>query len=216
MPIHIVSHDACLLHDNGPDHPERPDRLRTLQALFKDPNLGVELEHHEAPEATRAQIERLHPPAHFEHVRDTARAGGGRLDPDTSVIEASWEAGLRAAGAGIRAVHLAFSTGDPVFAAVRPPGHHAEAAQAMGFCLFGNIALAAVEAREQGLAERVLIIDWDVHHGNGTQSLVEHEPAIRFISLHQSPLYPGTGAEDERGVGNVWNVPRAPGLPPED
>ena len=142
-----------------------------------------------------------------------SRSGGGALDPDTSVSLGSFEAARRAVGAGIRGVHLA-AAGDHAFAAVRPPGHHAEAAQAMGFCLFGNIALAAAEARDAGLAERVLILDWDVHHGNGTQALVEHEPAIRFVSLHQWPLYPGTGGEAERGCGNVWNVPRPAGLDP--
>ena len=215
MPVHVITHKACLLHDNGPGHPERPARLETLHELFEDPALGVELARHEAPEASIEQLGLLHPPAYIEHVQQTALGGGGRLDADTTVIEASWPAALRAAGAGIHAVHLAFTTGEPVFAAVRPPGHHAEAAQAMGFCLFGNIALAAVEARQAGLAERVLIIDWDVHHGNGTQALVEHEPMIHFVSIHQWPLYPGTGRAEERGVGNVWNVPRPPGLAPQ-
>ena len=216
MAVHFVSHDACIGHEGGPGHPERPDRLRTINDLVADPELGVKLELHEAPRAEREQIERLHPADYVDRVRDLSLAGGGALDPDTSVNEHSWEAALRAVGAGIRAVHLASTTRRNVFASVRPPGHHAESARAMGFCLFGNIALAAAEARAAGLADEVLIIDWDVHHGNGTQALVQNEAAIRFISLHQWPLYPGTGREDERGVGNVWNIPRPGGLPPAE
>lgn len=216
MPVHIIDHEDCLLHEGGPGHPERPDRLRVLNELLSDPELGVEIIRHEAPEADRSQLERLHPASHIDRVQEVSLAGGGALDPDTSVNRHSWSAALRSAGAGMRAVRLAAETGEHAFVPVRPPGHHAEAGRAMGFCLFGNIALAAAEARAAGLAEEVLIIDWDVHHGNGTQALVENEAAVRFISLHQWPLYPGTGREDERGVGNVWNIPMPGGRPPEE
>ena len=214
--IHCVTHEACLGHEGGPGHPERPDRLRTIYELLRGGTLDVELAWHEAPEATRTELERVHPAAYVDHVRDMSLGGGGALDPDTSVNTRSWGAALRAAGAGVRAVHLALEDGGNAFAPVRPPGHHAEAARAMGFCLFGNVVVAAAEARAAGLAERVLIVDWDVHHGNGTQALVEDEAAVHFVSLHQWPLYPGTGREEERGVGNVWNVPRPPGRPPEE
>jgi acetoin utilization deacetylase AcuC-like enzyme len=125
----------------------------------------------------------------------------------------SYEAAVGGAGAVLAALEHALSTGRNAFAAVRPPGHHALAGRAMGFCLLANVAVAAFLALDRGL-ERVLIVDWDVHHGNGTQALVEAEPRIRFVSLHQWPLYPGTGAESERGAGNVWNVPRPAGRPP--
>ncbi len=214
MTLHVVTHEDCLGHEGGPGHPERPERLRTIYELLRGGGGGVELAWHEAPEATRAELERVHPAAYVDRVRDLSLSGGGALDPDTSVNTLSWGAALRAAGAGVRAVHLACEDGGNAFAPVRPPGHHAEAARAMGFCLFGNVVVAAAEARAAGLAERVLIVDWDVHHGNGTQALVEDDADVHFVSLHQWPLYPGTGREEERGVGNVWNVPRPPGRPP--
>jgi acetoin utilization deacetylase AcuC-like enzyme len=135
------------------------------------------------------------------------------LDADTVLNSASWDAALGAAGAVLSAVSHAHTTGGPAFAAVRPPGHHALAARAMGFCLLANAVIAAREAQSLG-RERVLIVDWDVHHGNGTQDLVEQDPSLRFVSLHEWPAYPGTGSAAERGVGNVFNVPRPPGLAP--
>ena len=135
------------------------------------------------------------------------------LDSDTVTDEFSWDAALAAAGAALAAVrHSALGHGNS-FAAIRPPGHHALATHAMGFCLLANAVIAAREAQALG-RERILIVDWDVHHGNGTQALVERDPSIRFVSLHQWPWYPGTGAASERGVGNVFNVPRPSGLPP--
>ena len=142
-----------------------------------------------------------------------SQQGGGMLDADTVLNQASWEAALGAAGAVLAAVSHALDTGAHAFAAVRPPGHHALAARAMGFCLLANVVIGAREAQALG-RERILIVDWDVHHGNGTQALVEHDSTIRFVSLHEWPAYPGTGRAEERGVGNVFNLPRASGLPP--
>jgi acetoin utilization deacetylase AcuC-like enzyme len=156
----------------------------------------------------------VHPASYLDMLRTVAEQGGGVLDPDTSMSAGSWTAALCGAGAVLSALDYALSGSGSAFAAVRPPGHHALAARAMGFCLFANVVIAAREAQACG-CRRIMIVDWDVHHGNGTQALVEHDPGIRFVSLHQWPLWPGTGAAGERGVGNVWNVPRAAGLPPE-
>lgn len=157
---------------------------------------------------------RVHPGRYLDHLEAMAAAGGGEFDPDTVMSRGSWEAALHAAGAAVAAVGHALERREPAFAAVRPPGHHALAAQAMGFCLLANAVIAAREALARG-AERVLIVDWDVHHGNGTQALVQDDAVIRYVSLHQWPAYPGTGAAAERGVGNVFNVPRGPSLPRE-
>jgi acetoin utilization deacetylase AcuC-like enzyme len=147
-------------------------------------------------------------------VRDTALAGGGRFDADTVVSEGSWDAGRAGAGCVLDAVDLAFSERVRSCCAVRPPGHHAVYDRAMGFCLFGNVAIAAHYARKTHGANRVLIVDWDVHHGNGTQALVEDEPSIRFVSMHQWPWYPGTGAAEDRGPHrSLWNVPMPAGRP---
>jgi acetoin utilization deacetylase AcuC-like enzyme len=208
--VPVTTHPACLDHDAGPDHPERAARLRAvLQALADEPAAALR----EAPPAARAALEAVHPPAYLDRVESLARSGGGALDPDTSVVPASWPAVLGAVGAVLAAVDDALA-GGAAFAAVRPPGHHALADRAMGFCLVNNVVVAARHAQRGGAA-RVLVVDWDVHHGNGTQALVEGDGSVRFVSLHQWPWYPGTGAAGERGVGNVFNVPRPPGLPPE-
>ena len=165
-----------------------------------------------APPADDTALERVHAPEYLQHLAAVADRGGGRLDADTVVSGASFQAARHAAGAAIAAVRSALD-GTPAFACVRPPGHHATADEAMGFCLVNNVVVAArVALDDLGLA-RVLIVDWDVHHGNGTQELVERDPRMRYVSLHQWPLYPGTGRADERGAGNVFNVPRPPGLP---
>lgn len=165
----------------------------------------------EAQPAGRAELERVHPGDYLDRLEALARRGGGALDSDTIMGEHSWDAALGAAGAAITAVERALE-GGVAFAATRPPGHHALAARAMGFCFLNNVVLAARHAQARG-AERALIVDWDVHHGNGTQALVEADPSVQFVSIHQYPWYPGTGAAAERGVGNVFNVPRPPGLP---
>jgi len=167
----------------------------------------------EAAPATREAIERVHPAEYVDLLQRMATAGGGVLDGDTIMGPRSWEAMLSGAGVAIGAVDAGVK-GGTAFAAQRPPGHHALASRAMGFCFFNNVAIAARHAQAQGM-ERVLIVDWDVHHGNGTQAIFERDPSVRYVSMHQYPWYPGTGAADERGVGNVFNVPRPPGLPRE-
>ena len=168
----------------------------------------------EAPLADDRAILAVHDAAYVAELGQLAERGGGVLDPDTTMSAGSWEAARRSAGGAVAAMEVAIGQGRCAFSAGRPPGHHALRGAGMGFCLLGNAAIAAYHALSRGL-ERVLIVDWDVHHGNGTQALVEREPRIRFVSLHQWPWWPGTGAADERGVGNVWNVPRPEGLPPE-
>ena len=211
MPVPVFTHPDSLLHDPGPGHPERPDRLRAvLGALAAEP--AAELR--EAPVAALDLLAVVHEPAYLDHLRDLSARGGGRLDEDTTTNGASWRAALHAAGGAVAAVEHALAAGGCAFSAGRPPGHHALHARAMGFCLLANAVIAARAGQRLG-AHRVLIVDWDVHHGNGTQALVEHDESVRFVSLHQFPWWPGTGAAGERGVGNVFNVPRPPGLAPE-
>ena len=210
MPVPVFTHPDCLRHDPGPGHPETPARLRVLlDRLHAEPAVEVRT-------AQAAPIDALlavHPRAYLDSLAAMSARGGGALFLDTVVNEASWAGALGAAGAGLAAVEHAHAGAGHAFAAVRPPGHHALASRAMGFCLVANAVVAARHAQSLGRA-RVLVVDWDVHHGNGTQALVEQDASIRYVSLHQHPWYPGTGMADERGVGNVFNVPRGPGAPP--
>jgi acetoin utilization deacetylase AcuC-like enzyme len=217
MPVAYISHSDCGRHDTGWGHPEHVGRLRAIpRALREDPGLFHALQHVEGRHATEAELALAHDPVYVARVRELAAAGGGRLDADTVVSEGSWDAARAAAGCVLDGVDMAFDgRAERSFAAVRPPGHHALADRGMGFCLFGNVAVAAHYARRTRGAGRVLIVDWDVHHGNGTQALVEETPEIRFVSMHQWPWYPGTGAAEDRGPRkSVWNVPMPPGLPP--
>ena len=213
--VAYISHSDCGIHDTGWSHPEHVGRLRAIpRALREDFDLFQRLSHREGRHATADELALAHDPAYIASVEALASAGGGRVDGDTVVSPGSWLAATAAVGCVLDGVDLAVSAETPrSFSAVRPPGHHALRAIGMGFCLFGNVAVAAHYARARHRMDRVLIVDWDVHHGNGTQELVEQEPGIRFVSMHQWPWYPGTGGTDERGCGNVWNVPLPAGLP---
>lgn len=210
--VRLYTHPACLAHDPGPGHPESPARLRAvLEALDHDAFRA--LDRIEAPRATREQLARVHAPAYIDHILGAAPgASGYRLDADTVMSSGSAEAALRAAGSAVAAVDAVMrDQATCAFCAVRPPGHHATRDQAMGFCLFDSVAVAAAHALAVHGLERVAIADFDVHHGNGTQAIFAAEPRVLFLSSHQMPLYPGTGAAHEEGVGNLVNAPLPPG-----
>ena len=207
----VAWHPACRKHYGGAGHPERPQRLEAVLDALHGADLQALVTWVEAVPAARSALERVHPPAYLDSLEAIAAQGGGALDADTILGPSSWESVLASAGVALTAVERGIAEGT-AFGATRPPGHHALATQAMGFCFLNNVVIAARHAQALGCA-RVLIVDWDVHHGNGTQALVETDATIRFVSMHQYPWYPGTGAADERGVGNVFNVPRPGGLP---
>ncbi|MBM3547108.1 MAG: histone deacetylase family protein [Alphaproteobacteria bacterium] len=210
MTTRLYTHAACLDHDPGRLHPERPARLQAVLAALDGPDFA-DLERIEAPRAERAQIGRVHASDYVDALLSAVpEAGRADLDADTTLSPGSGEAALRAAGAVCAAVAAAVrGEAKRSFCAVRPPGHHAEATQAMGFCIFNNVAVGAAEAIAQGL-DRVAVVDFDVHHGNGTQHMFERDSQIFFASTHQWPLYPGTGAAGETGIGNVVNAPLPP------
>ena len=207
MTVAFISHSDCGRHDTGWGAPEHVGRLRAITRAFRGrPELFMRLLHHEGRHAEPEELALVHDAGYIARIQDISRAGGGRLDPATVASEGSWLAAPAAAGCVLDAVDMSFDNrAVHSFSAVRPPGHHAIRDSAMGFCSFGIVRRA----------ERVRIVEWDVHHGNGTQALVEHDPGIHFVSMHQWPWYPGTGAASERGIGNVWNVPLPAGLPPE-
>src|SRR5665213_546289 len=215
----FVSHSDCGRHDTGWGHPEHVGRLvAIMRAIRNDYELFQQLEHVEGRHATVDELALVHDRAYVESIRSIAANGGARLDIDTVASEGSWDAATAAAGCVLDAVDMALDgRAARSFSAVRPPGHHAVYDRSMGFCIFGNVALGARYARKVHGVERVLAVDWDVHHGNGTQALVQDDPNIRFLSMHQWPFYPGTGIATDRGPhDNVRNVPMPAGLPPED
>jgi len=219
MRVAFISHADCGRHDTGWGHPEHVGRLRAVtRALRNYPGLFETVDHVEGRHATVDEIALVHDRSYVASVEQSAAQGGARLDPDTVVSEGSYAAATAGAGCILDAVDRAMTgTNLRSFCAVRPPGHHALRDRGMGFCLFGNVAIASHYARRRYDAERILIIDWDVHHGNGTQALVEDEPDIHFVSMHQWPWYPGTGAAEDRGPHrSVWNVPMPPALSPGD
>ncbi len=207
----LYSHPACLDHDPGRTHPESPARLEAVLGALEAPEFA-RLERREAPPAQPAQLARVHSRAYIEAVFDAVPASGYvGMDPDTILSPGSGEAARRAAGAVCAAVDaVAVGEGANAFCAVRPPGHHAESARAMGFCLFNNVAVGALQAREVHGLRRVAVVDFDVHHDNGTQAMFWDDAELFYASTHQMPFYPGTGAVEERGAaGNIVNVPLA-------
>lgn len=206
MTTALITHPDCFDHVTPPGHPEQVARLDAVLTSLD----GMDLLRIKAPMAAEDDILRVHPRAYLDHLRRAGPEAGWRsLDPDTHLSPGSLGAIWRAAGALVRAVDVVMAgEAQNAFAAVRPPGHHAEAETAMGFCFLGNVAIGAKHALDHHGLSRVAIVDFDVHHGNGTQALVEDDPRILFISTHQMPLYPGTGLRSETGVAdNVLNIP---------
>ncbi len=213
-----LRHQSSFGHETGA-HPENARRLAAIEEAMSDRDwLGLELV--EAPAAEREQLLRVHTEAHIAAIEATAAAEQTMIDFDTIASRGSWEAAQHAAGGAVAAVDRTLQQGGFAFCGLRPPGHHAEAGQAMGFCLFNSAAVAARHAIEARGLERVLICDWDVHHGNGTEAIFYEDPSVLYSSIHQSPLYPGTGAATDvgggEGEGYTVNLPVPPGSGPDE
>jgi acetoin utilization deacetylase AcuC-like enzyme len=210
----LLTHPSFVGHDTGAGHPERPDRMRAIDRVLSH-EFYASLTRAEAPmrDDAEAAILAAHPPQHLAKIkaaREQTSGGPLYVDGDTIMSAGSWEAALRAVGAGLEAVDQVMDPNSGIknaFCQVRPPGHHAESERAMGFCFFNSIAIAAYHARKKHGAERIAVVDFDVHHGNGTQDIFWSDKNLFFGSTHQMPLYPGSGALNETGVGNIWNAP---------
>ncbi|MGZ4791508.1 MAG: histone deacetylase family protein [Ilumatobacteraceae bacterium] len=210
MTVLFATHSAYLEHLAGPRHPERPERLDAVLEGVRRADLGDALTPLEPRPAGRADLERVHPSWYLERMETMCVSGGGRLDPDTYASPGSFDAARLAAGAGLTAVTaMRAGHGDAAFCAVRPPGHHASATESMGFCMISNVAVVAASLADEG--ERVMVLDYDAHHGNGTQAVFYGDPRVLFVSYHQWPLYPGTGRVQETGIdagaGTTLNIP---------
>jgi acetoin utilization deacetylase AcuC-like enzyme len=209
----LVTHPACLQHLTPLGHPERPDRLRAVESALEDEKFQL-LARVEAPTAPFETIALCHPMEYVLRLREVSpKDGMVRLDPDTSMSSGSFEAALRAAGGAVHAVdEVTAKKAANAFVCVRPPGHHAETARPMGFCLFNSAAIAVRHAQDHSGIARAAIVDFDVHHGNGSQEIFWSDKTVMYCSTHQMPLYPGTGAASERGEhGNIVNAPLRPG-----
>jgi len=215
-PVAFVFHDDCLKHDNGPGHPERPDRLVAIRKRLAERGLLDRLLLLQPDEAPLDSLALVHDRSYIEAIRRACERAPVRLDPDTGVSPGSWRAALLSAGGALQACDAVLAgKARSAFVCTRPPGHHAEAGRAMGFCLFNNIAVAARHLQRAHGLGRILIVDWDVHHGNGTQHLFESDPTVFYFSTHQFPFYPGTGSAREsgsgRGAGFTLNYPMPAG-----
>jgi acetoin utilization deacetylase AcuC-like enzyme len=214
--IGFAWHPACLAHSNGPGHPERPERLQAIRAHLEATGLLARMLAIEPAPCPLDLIARVHTREHIDLVRRACERAPAWLDPDTGVSAGTWEAALLSAGGGVAACDAVIERRvSAAFVATRPPGHHAEADRAMGFCLFNNVAIAARHLQDRHGVGRVFILDWDVHHGNATQHSFEEDDTVFYFSTHQFPFYPGTGARGERGRGRgagfTLNVPMRPG-----
>ncbi len=212
----LYTHHNCMAHDPGEGHPESPLRLRAVIDALDSERFAM-LDRVEAPRATREQLARVHSHELIDRILASEPDHGHiRLDPDTAMSPGSLDAALRAAGAVVAAVDAVLDGhAERAFCAVRPPGHHATRSEPMGFCLFNNVAVGAAHAIARDV-ERVAIVDFDVHHGNGTQDIFYNEPNVLYASTHQWPLFPGTGARSEIGAGNIVNAPLPAGATPAD
>ncbi|MBE2294803.1 MAG: histone deacetylase family protein [Phycisphaerales bacterium] len=204
----LYTHSACQEHDTGFGHPECAARLTAILNVLGTAPFAA-LEWRDPPKATSEQLTHIHSQSHLERILgQVPKQGHYAIDGDTIISPSSGEAALRAAGAVCAAVDAVLGReAHNAFCAIRPPGHHAEPSQAMGFCLFNNVAIGAAHARAAHALQRVAVIDFDVHHGNGTQVAFEHDPGYFYASIHQAHIYPGTGRREERGIGNIVNVP---------
>lgn len=214
----VIYSDEFLNHKTGLFHPERPERLTAIVNALKSVSWAQQLNWQpptpviDRLEPLMTLLKTVHTPSHIQHLKTIADQGGGYVDGDTPMSAESYEVALLAVSGWLDGVDQVLTTGRPAFVLARPPGHHAEADRGMGFCLFSNAAIAAYYALQQPDIQKVAILDWDVHHGNGTQALVEEDARIAYCSLHQSPCYPGTGYRDEHGAyNNVLNIPMSPG-----